>query len=224
MEVAIIVTALVIVAAVLAIAGYFSHKAELRRTEQFGQLASEMGFEFDPVATSAASAAFAGLPLFSKGHSKKSKNLLRKSVRELNVAMFDYQYTVGSGKHRQTHKLTVSVFTSPNGLAAADFDLNPRSFWHSIGAMFGYRGIAFESHPGFASKYMLRGTFESAVRAAFSPQVLEFFENHPALWSVESRGNRLVVHRRARIKPEESKQFVADTTRISLLLAPNQSE
>src|SRR5262245_16812388 len=75
-EVAIFVSLIAIVAAGLGIAGYFGHKAELRRTEQFAQIAGEMGFEFDPVATFAGAGAFAGLPLFSKGHSKKSKNLL----------------------------------------------------------------------------------------------------------------------------------------------------
>ena len=44
----------------------------------------------------------AAFHLFSQGRSKKIRNLMRGTVRDSNLSIFDYQYTVGAGKHQHT--------------------------------------------------------------------------------------------------------------------------
>jgi hypothetical protein len=81
----------------------------------------------------------------------------------------------------------------------------------------GYQDIDFESHSRFSSSYLLRGPNEAAIRAEFSPNILDYFENQPAHWHVETQLNRMAVFRRGRVKPDDLHQFLGDATRIYLL-------
>ena len=202
--------------AVVVTVALLAHKAEKRRTEQIAQIAAEMGFSFD-AAGSITSAAAGNLPVFGKGHSKKSKNVMRKVVRGSEVTLLDYQYTIGSGKNRHTVKMTVAVFFAQEGQSFPSFEMQPEAIWHKIGSYFGYQDIDFESHPVFSSAYLLRGTDEPAIRAAFTPEVLDFLEKAPMKWCVETRSNRMAIFRQSRVKPEHLKEFLADATRLFLL-------
>jgi hypothetical protein len=219
MEFAVIGAVIVVVAGIVIGLAYAGHKAEKQRTEKFAQVAAEMGFDFEPVSPTWNQ--FGSLPLFSRGHSKKARNVLRKVVRGSELTLIDYQYTVGSGKHRRTYRVTVAVFCADGNQFPANFELRPEGFWHKVGSYFGYQDIDFESHPNFSNAYLLRGTHEAAIRNCFTPQVLEHFEQDPAKWCVETRGNRIAIYQQQRrVKPEELKQFLTDSTRVYLLFAP----
>src|SRR5262245_4942776 len=126
----IVVAVIICFVAIAIIAAIAAHKAEKKRTEQLGQVAAEMGFEFIPTADKAFVSCFGPLPLFNKGHSKKCKNVMQKTVRGSEVSLLDYQYTVGSGKHRHTHRVTVAVFSAADRGSMPDFELYPEGFWH----------------------------------------------------------------------------------------------
>src|SRR5262245_31041843 len=133
MEIALVVGVIVVVASIAIGAAYVGHKAEKQRTEKFAQVAAEMGFEFEPVSPTWNQ--FGSLPLFSRGHSKKAKNVLRKVVRGSELTLIDYQYTVGSGKHRRTYRITVAVFGTNGCQFPANFELRPEGFWHKVGSL-----------------------------------------------------------------------------------------
>jgi hypothetical protein len=219
MEPYLIAGLVVVVAAIVISAALVSHKAEKQRTERIAQLASDMGFEFAPVAGTAFVTTLGDLPLFSKGHSQKTKNVMRKVVRGSQVTLLDYQYTVGAGKHRRTTKLTVAVFYPPDQNIFPEFEMHPESLWHKVGSYFGYQDIDFESHPVFSNAYLLRGSNEAAIRAEFTPEVLDFFEKEPVKWCVETRASRMAVFRPSRVKPEDLRQFLTDATRVFLVFA-----
>jgi hypothetical protein len=210
---------IVVFVAIAIITAIATHKAEKKRTDLLAQIAAETGFDFVPLAEKTFVSTFGALPLFNKGHSKKCKNILQKLVRGSEVTLLDYQYSIGSGKHRQTYKVTVCVFQAANRNDLPDFDLQPEGFWHKIGSYLGFQDIDFESHPVFSDAYLLRGPNEAAIRAEFTPSILEFFEKEPVKWSVEARSNRIAVFRPSRIKPDDLRQFLADATRVFLQFA-----
>jgi hypothetical protein len=135
---------------------------------------------------------------------------MRGRTQDLDVAVFDYRYTTGHGKHARTWRTSV-VCLRAEGLDVPDFRLRPETFWQRVGtALFGFQDIDFDSHPAFSAAFQLKGPDEDAVRAAFTPAVLEHFERDPGL-STEGSGDTLVVYRHAsRVGPDRVRDLMAE--------------
>jgi hypothetical protein len=61
--------------------------------------------------------------LFDKGHTDSFTNLVEGEFKETNFRVFDYNYTIGGGKHSSTYKQTVFVFDGNRKYPF--FDLEP---------------------------------------------------------------------------------------------------
>lgn len=195
--------------AIVAVAAYFGWRAEQKRTEALRAAADELGFDFLPAGDPELLEDLAARHLFSQGRSRKAANLLRGKTGDLEVSVFDYQYTVGSGKSSQTHFTTVFCARAAD-LSLPDFTLRPQGFWHKIGALFGSWDIDFDSHPGFSKAYLLRGPDEDAVRDLFTEPVLDYFEDRPGQ-HVEGTANAVIVYRfGARLAPDAVRDFLRD--------------
>jgi hypothetical protein len=141
------------------------------------------------------------------GHSRIIRNLSRAQRGDRQVTIFDYRYVTGSGRSRHVWDQTVVHVRSPR-LRLPRFALRPEHLFHKIGGLFGYRDIDVESHPAFSSNYLLRGEHEFAIRAAFGPGVLDFYDrNHPC--STEGAESELFFWRTSRrVPPEDLPAFV----------------
>ena len=118
--------------------------------------------------------------------------LLQKPHDGGTVLVFDYAYTVGSGKNSSTHTQTVVAFHTPR-LMIPYFALYPESFFSFIGEMFGFTDIDFHTHPVFSKNFKLTGRDEMPIRRVFHPQALSFFERLPRI-RVDGGGNYLFVY------------------------------
>jgi hypothetical protein len=198
-----------VLAAVLALA-YLNHRWEQQRTEALRNVADELGFEFHPGGDPILEGWLAKFHLFSQGHSRKLTNVLRGRTRDLDAAVFDYKYTVGSGKNARTFRTSVVCFRSDD-LDLPEFALRPEDFWQRIGVkVFGYQDINFDSHPVFSRAFLLRGPDEAAVRELFTDTVLSHFETQPGV-SVEGAGTTLLFYRHnKRIEPTDVRSFLTD--------------
>lgn len=201
-------------AAVVGVVLFLSYRADRKRAEALARIAADLRLAFTAEGDETAMAEHAGLHLFSQGHSKKIRNLMRGAVRDSNVAVFDYRYTVGAGKNQHTWVQTV-VSLRPQGRSLPAFSMRPEHVFHKLGSMMGYQDIDFETNPAFSKKYLLRGPDEAAVRNAFTGRVLMFFEADEGL-CVEADGRTLIVYRHSkRIKPEALREFVEKGMRIA---------
>ena len=201
------------VAAVLAlIAGIFlvSVRMEKARAEALSLACQALGFSFEPDVDLEALKGFGDLPIYSHGHSRKAKNLMTGRAGELDVKLFDYQYTTGGGKNSHTWRQSVALFPK-GGEGLPDFLLAPENLFHKIGQAFGYQDIDFDSAPDFSSHYLLRGPDEMAIRSAFGAGALQYFGMHKG-WHVEVRGGDIGVYRAGnRAKPEDLRTFFDET-------------
>lgn len=191
----------------LIVATIISHKREEERTRQLQSGASLLGLEF------AAHAPLSWIPnletfgLFNQGHSKRITNVLYGQVEGVKAALFDYQYTVGHGKHRSTYNQSV-VYFEPTGLSLPFFSLRPEGTFHKIITAFGYQDIDFGNRPEFSSRYLLRGPDEQAIRSAFSDAALGFYEMNQGSCT-DGGGNQLFVFRQNyRVAPLEGPSFI----------------
>jgi len=205
-----------VIVGVLALIGglvWLSFYIEKKRTEAMRQASLRLGFAFSPKGDPAFQNEMAAFQLFNQGHTRVLKNLMRGSGSDADIAIFDYRYTIGSGKNQHTRKQTVIRFRS-TGLDLPGFSLSPENIMHKIGSLFGYQDIDFENFPDFSKRYLLRGQDETRIRMAFNDRVVRFFEQkHPVC--TEGLGNQFIFYRSSReIKTENLNSFIAEGTEV----------
>jgi hypothetical protein len=198
-------------AVIAVVVGYYTRKAEAKRSAALAEVAAGLTFDFSPGKDDDLTTALAAFWLFGHGHTKEVWNRFRGTATDRDVEIFDYQYVTGSGKSRQVFGQTVVRVRRP-GAWVPSFTLRPESFWHKVGALFGTTDINFDSHPAFSKQYLLKGRDEAAVRAAFTEPVLDYFEDRPGL-CVEAAGEEVLFYRQqSRVEPtaEAVRQLLTD--------------
>ena len=180
-----------------------------KRTEQFALISAELKLNFFPKGTTSLFERLKPFHLFSKGWSRKIKNLMEGEANKVELAIFDYQYTTHGGQHPQTHRQSLLFIRSPK-LNLPDFSLRPENVFHKIGSAFGDKDIDFETHPIFSKSYLLRGDNEAAIRGLFNNELLNFIQSQQNI-SIEGSGDQLIFYRhKNRVKPEEVESFMEE--------------
>jgi hypothetical protein len=215
---------LVIFAAFLVIAGvcaYVAYLGEKKRTEAMRQVADDLQFDFVPKDDGTLLGELTGdnFHLFSQGSSRKCYNVLRGQANDLEVTVFDYNYSTGGGKSRHTWRQTVVAFRLPGpGLPA--FSLRPQTFLHRIGRLFGYQDITFDDPPGFSSRYLLQGADEEAIRRLFTEGVRSYYGGTEGL-GTEGLGDRLLFYRHnRRVDPSAVRSSLEEGFKVLALFHP----
>jgi hypothetical protein len=198
-----------IIVVVATVSYFISQIRRKKRTEALGRVASALGLNFSPQSNEYLLSELGWCELFSPGRDKKVLNLMRGSNEGREIAVFDYQYVTGHGKNRRIVCSTVACLRS-DGPPLPNFSLRPEGAWDKISNWFGGADIDFDTHPKFSRSFVLRSQSESAVRALFTPRVLEYFEQHPGINAEGSNDTLLFFRRRKRVPPEGVGQFLAD--------------
>jgi len=145
--------------------------------------------------------------LFNQGHSKSIRNMIYGQMNGAKAAIFDYRYTVGSGKNSHTYNYSVLYFESPR-LQLPMFTLGPESFMHKFISALGYQDIDFGNRPEFSKRYLLRGQDEQAIMRAFNDHILAFYEANQGLHT-EGGGSQLFLYRQNyRVEPQQAIQYL----------------
>lgn len=193
---------------IMALVLYLGWRGEKKRREALSNVATELGMVFVPK-DDALRGRCSHLSLFQTGGGHEIKNVIFGDTQSVDLSIFDYSYTTGSGKNRTTHRQTVAFFEA-GSLDLPGFNLSPENIFHRVAGLFGYQDINFDSHPKFSKQYLLRGNNETRVRSLFREDVLDYFDEHPGL-CVEGSGHQLLVCRRGhRVKPEQVRTFLEE--------------
>jgi hypothetical protein len=204
--------------AALAVGGIaLSRYLTRKRGREFEQAAMQMGFAYQLEDKPIEPADEARFHLFSQGHGRKFRNVARGGCSAGEVVLFDYQYTVGSGKNSHTYCQTVALFRWP-GTSLPGFTLAHERWWHKVGTAFGYQDLDFDSNPEFSRRFLLRGADEEAIRQFFTPPVLAFFESRDSAeaWTWEGAGDKLLLYTQGRkVKPADLPMFLQEAASAS---------
>jgi len=206
-----------VAAAAIVVALYYAKK----RTEALQAIAPSLGLSFSEKADTSFQPSLNHFHLFSRGHSKKVKNVMNGSVKEIDITIFDYRYTTGSGKNSRTRSQTVILFRS-DLLQLPPFALRPENLFHKIGKTFGYQDINWDSHPTFSEKYLLRSTDEQACRDLFNDDILEYYDQHQGL-STEGGGDSFLFYRASKkVSPVDIQSFLEDGIHVYSLFQTDE--
>lgn len=187
-----------------------------RRTKEMAAVAEAMNFAFMAHLLMTWLRAMAPFKLFALGRDQKAYNALLGRVGDCEVIFFEYQYTTGSGKSSQTHRLGVVIL--PDGAPGApSFQLTPRTFFDKFASLFTTKGIELEDAGEFNRRCKLTGRDEETLRKTFHPDLVEYL-GRDGRWHIEVLNGQLLLHRQTRLKPDKCPGMVTDALEVRDLL------
>lgn len=180
------------------------------RMAQLQQTAGELEMKFTEKDEYGMIALLRDFKLFEPGGRKAITNILSQSspLLENKVNIFDYRYTVSTGKSSHSFDQTV-FFLQSKLLSMPEMRLKPEHFFHRIGTWLGLvQDIDFDEYPKFSENYLLQGEDENQVRNTMKKdEVIRFFSFEKD-WCLESVGFYLIFYQHNRLmKPHEIKEF-----------------
>ena len=213
----------VVLAAALVAVIFMSRAAERKRTEEMREAASMLGFSFAGESKKPGEAgldsALSAFKLFRHGGAPRVRNLMRTAVIDGEDLVFEYRYTVSTGKSSHTVEQTVAAFRR-RGARIPAFRMAPENVFSKIGHLFGDQDIDFDSNAEFSSHYALKGEDADAVRELFQRQAAMYFADR-AGWSAEGEGEWLILYRSGkREKPENLREWLDEARRAARVLDP----
>lgn len=180
-----------------------------KRAKDIGDLAVSMGLQFSPEGPEQGFLENTGLEIFRLGHSRKAANSVRVQSRAGTVNIFDYSFTVGSGKSSSIRTYTLALIPCSR-CAIPVFSLKPETFIYKIGEAIGFKDIDLPAFPLFSDKYRLTGPDEPAVHMFFTPQRAAWFERHLDLRVQGAPGHAALFRRDGRLPVNSWPDFIEE--------------
>lgn len=186
----------------IALAIYLDYK----RKQMWRELAARYGLRYDSGDPLDLLARYS-FGLFNQGHSKKVKNTVHGTIDGLEVAIFDYQYSTGSGKHRKTHYWSALMVTLP---CRGELQIRPENFFDRVAAFFGWDDFDFE-YERFNRAFKVTGPNKKFAYDVCHAQMMEYLLEHPEhCWEIQ--GDRLLLysHSMGTFDPDEVERSLRD--------------
>lgn len=135
-------------------------------------------------------------------------NFMFGQTDQARLQIFDYEYTIGSGKHRHTRRQTVVAMMFA-GLHLAPCRVYPESCLNFLAELLGDQDINFEDHPEFSRLFVVQSHHEAETREMFDGPLMDFFCQDPEL-HFESTRTAFMLHRPRKIlDPAEIRTLMA---------------
>jgi hypothetical protein len=199
---AIIVLFVVAALVAIGIAVYLDHK----RKEMWRSVATRYGLRYDSGDPLGLVDRYS-FALFGKGHSKRVSNTLHGTTGGMDVVLFDYRYTTGSGKHKHTHYWSALMVTLP---CRGELHIRPESFLDRIAAAVGWDDIDFE-YEEFNRAFSVTGPTKKFAYDICHAQMMEYLLQHPDhCWEIQDDRLLLYSSSLGTFDPEEVERCLRD--------------
>ncbi|HWP39327.1 MAG TPA: hypothetical protein VNL70_00280 [Tepidisphaeraceae bacterium] len=205
MQALIIISLLIAIVVIAAIIGRYTHR---KRQQQMSELASSLGFAFDPEPLDV-QARYVGFWPMDVGRSHSSFNLISGVTdrpTSIQWEIFDHRYTTGSGKNRRTHHMTI-VAATVGQFSFPRLTMRPEGIFDKLAAMVGYDDIDFPSDE-FSSRYHVKCEDRRFAYDLLTPRVIEYLlASPPRHWQLA--GPRIVLVSSGRASADDIRQAMS---------------
>jgi hypothetical protein len=187
----------------LFIAFYYSVKRFKEQREFMQNFASSNNFRYQEKLENSN---FAGR-LFKVGHSRKAYNGIIGNYKDYPIQIFDYNFTVGSGKNQTTYSFTICEIQIEKTQFPHIF-LKSDSMWmrHQKMDMFGQdKDVRIKLEKPFEKKFNLYCTqdYEIEVLQIFTEDLLQYLVDNGNHFSIEFASNKLYIYDDRIIRKQE---------------------
>ncbi len=219
-----VLIAVAIIIAVVLIIGWFQDRAIQARTQQLQARAQKLGFRFSEKAEPQLLHGVGRFLLFLQGRSGEIANVMQGErttpAGQVEVALFEYAFTLPVGRYTRSWLQTV-VRLSSEELSLPAFNIIPELIFDQMvertsdqetrERLLGTADLRFREHPTFSKWFHVQGPDRSRVRALFTEQLIDFYNQHKVLCTEGSQQELLFYRFDERLDPEEIEAFL-DTT------------
>jgi hypothetical protein len=174
---------------------YFSAK----RRKELEAIANRLGFKFYPGGSFDFEDQYRFFELFQRGGSRRSYNLIAGRDGEIDVKLFDYRYSTGSGKNRTTHNRSACILDIPVRYGFPYMIIRPEGFFDKFASIVGFNDIDFESVE-FSKKYYVKGKDRRFAYDVVHPRMMEFLLEVGGVF-IELGNRSVLVHHNRRLSP-----------------------
>jgi hypothetical protein len=193
---------------------------EARRTRQIQAALGSLGFTLQEERNELYLRYVGLFKIGQRGHSRQISNRFESALHADGITqLMDYSFEEGSGKGRSIFRHTLAVIADKR-MELPAFVLAPQKFFSRIAQKFGAHDIDFDAFPKFSGMFKLQGDDEAAVRALFTPAIIEELERHPDITLEGRAGNLLMFRAGKRVKPENFPRFHEEAQQLALLFVP----
>ena len=176
---------------------------EKLRTQALAEVAEELGMPFQAAGDESLLQRLAFLSFMSTGRKQQVTNLMVADTSHARISLFDFRYTVGSGKHTKVFSQSVLAMEAET-LECPSFSLRPEGRWDRMVSMVGGQDIDFEEHAAFSSAFVLKGDVENEVRTYLDRELLDFFSTRAGIYCEACSGVLVYFRRSKRVAPVAS--------------------
>ncbi|MHB8634197.1 MAG: hypothetical protein ACYDBQ_09565 [Thermoplasmatota archaeon] len=163
-------------------------------------------------------ARYAAFRPFGEGYARAAFNIMTGTQDGVSFDLFDYRYTVGSGKNQQTIENRVAAFPMP--VSAPCLRLSHVTFGDKIAAAFGHHDIQFESAE-FSKRFWVQCQDRKFAFDAIDARMMEWLLANGADVSWQWIDKTLVIALRGTLNPqnclplvEKGAGFIAHLPRV----------
>jgi hypothetical protein len=172
--------------AVIGAIAYFSWLAEKKRREALFALAVSLGCEYSIEDPLNIPSLLSNIKLFTQGHSREAKNVIRGKVAGRDVLAFDFKYeTTETSTDSKGHTTTrdvdhwFSACLHPLECPLPYLMIRPEGFLDKVAGFFGFEDIDFESDE-FSRKFQVKSDDRKFAYDVCHPRMME--------WLLANRG------------------------------------
>jgi len=154
---------------------YYQWKREQQRGIDLGGLATNLGWRYNVGKDHSFNSQYEH-GLFKKGHDQFARHVLTGNVeiakQSFPITMGDYQFTTGSGKNQQIHRMSLMLL-SPPYYPLPSLRIGREGIGGRLLDAFGFDDIDFESEE-FSRKYRVNSSNKKFAYAVIHARMIDF--------------------------------------------------
>lgn len=194
---------------ILGIVAYYNYRMNEARKEDIFALSCKYGLNFDIEDPCHILSIYSSFDSIDKGYDQKAYNVISGRLGNYEIRAFDYRYTTGSGKSRQTHHM--SFIAMDTDVCFQGLTIRPEGVFDRIAGAFGFDDIDFESDE-FSRKFHVTSQDKQFAYEVVHPRMMEFLLLNP-LWSTQLLGRTVMISNQRLLDPvhyERGIKFIQD--------------
>ncbi|MFA6133284.1 MAG: hypothetical protein WC869_04620 [Phycisphaerae bacterium] len=156
---------------IFAVVGGLAFYFAAKRRKELSEWAGANGLTFDPGKDHQLGDRFGHFRVFGQGRDRYASNIMQGRWAGKDVLAFDYHYTTGSGKSRQTHTFSAVILVS--GVPLNPLLIRPEGFGDKVAEFFGADDIDFESSE-FSRRFFVKSGDRKWAYDVIHPRMMEF--------------------------------------------------
>jgi hypothetical protein len=174
--------------------------AAAQRRKLLLQWAQSLSLNFSPGKTYDMDSRYADFKCLQRGQSRHAFNIITGQLNKREITAFDYRYTTGSGKNRQTHNFSAMIITAP--IPLKPLFIRREGFFDKVTEFFGADDIDFESAE-FSRKFFVKSTDKKWAYDVIHQRMMEYLLAAPE-FAIQFAGDSIIAWRQnKRFSPQE---------------------